>query len=372
MSKAITYAWDSQAETKTVYYEGTSTIYEGMPVCYNFDTTDNWTGYGATSLAGAKSYQGTTAEGEQNEGKFIRVENPAADNLLWFAGVVAGAEKAGQVGPCVLDIFVPNGAIVPVRAGVECTTGKTVLSVISATQYLGQPLSATQARPVAIAEETNTTLDSTPGLILARLCPQEFIYQDLTGDALGVAVAGTSSITVNRVNFTTAQTSGAFCAFEVKATSSAGAYSNMTAGGGLCAYFSGTISATVTNAVNAVGIQLKITGGTPTEYLAGLHIKVYEDGATMTSCSKISALSLEFQVKENVQAYRHTWISLQNNGTQTPDALIHATNLATLNAQAFTGDVTIGSTAGDYAIPIYLQSQPGTQLWYIPIVKALA
>lgn len=229
MAKAISWALDSQAEVKAVYYEGNSIIYEGMPVCYNFDTTNNWTGYGAATLAAAKTYQGTTAEGELNEGKFLRVENPTDDNLLHFAGVVAGTKKVGQTGPCVLDIYVPNGAVVPVRAGVECTVGKTVLSIINATQYLGQPLSATQARPVAIAMETNATLDTTAGLILARLCPKEFIYQELTGDALDVAVAGTDNITVNRIKLTTAQTTGDCTALSISLTSTAQTAGSATA-----------------------------------------------------------------------------------------------------------------------------------------------
>lgn len=354
------------AKMERVYYEGTSTIYEGMPLCFNFNTTDNIDGYSDSS--GARGT--TTAEGYQNEGKYKRVEDPAADNIMWFAGVVAGNSQSGKIGPRWLDIYVANGAIVPVRAGVACTVGRTILSVISATQYLGQPLSATQARPVAIAEETNAALTS-PGLCLARLDTSLFIYQNNTGDALIAAADGTSNIVVNDINVTSAQTSGAFCAFQVKATSSAGSYANLTAGGGLCAYFSATVSATVAQTVNAVGIQLKVTGGTPTEYLAGLHIKTYEDGATMTSCSKLSCLSLEFQVADDVQANRMGWLQLSNNGAQAADALILATNLATLPAVAFTGTVAIGAATA-YGIKVYLQSQSGTQLWYIPLLNALA
>lgn len=301
MAKAISWALDSQSEVKAVYYEGASVIYEGMPVCYNFDTTNNWTGYGAATLAASKTYQGTTAEGEMNEGKYIRVEDPAADNLLHFAGVVAGTKKAGQSGPCVLDIYIPNGAVVPVRAYVECTKGKTVLSIISAVQYLGQPLSATQARPVAIAMETNATLDSTVGLILARLCPKEFIYQELTGDALDVAVAGTSAIVVNRINITSAQTGGLFNAFDCEATVSAGGYSE---GGGLAAYFQATISGTSAGKCNAVGIWTNVTGGTHASNLCALEVGLWTD-QSLASAGWVTPLCIRDELSTGPTAASH-------------------------------------------------------------------
>lgn len=364
---AISYTYDTQAVVKRVYYEGTSTIYEGMPVCYNFDSTTNMVGYGAATLGATKTYQSTTAEGEMNEGKFIRVENPAADNLLWFAGVVVGNQQPGRVGPAELDIYIPNGAVVPVRAGVECTKGKTVLSIISATQYLGQPLSATQARPVAIAEETNATLDTTNGLILARLCPQEFIYQELTGDALSIAVAGTSNIVVNRINVTSAQTAGTFCAFEVQGTSTAGATSS---GYGLAFYAQANVTGTVTGHIAGSGIWLNVTGGTPTEYITALEVGLYEDGATMTSAGRTSVLTLSAQVDDDVTANNYGWVYLAQNGTQVPDDLILGSTLASLPAVVFTGTVALGVTTA-YGIKVYLANQPGTQQWYIPLVNTL-
>mgnify|MGYP001558059897 CR=1 FL=1 len=167
MAHAISWFLDSQAEVKAVYYEGTSTIYEGMPVCYNFDSTDNWTGYGAATLAAAKTEQGTTAEGEQNEGKYIRVENPSVSNYLWLAGYVAGTKKAGTAGPCVLDIYVPNGAIVPIRTDKSVVIHDKLyleageLTLVNATQVGLGPW-------VAIAEET-VDRSSTAGVCLARI-----------------------------------------------------------------------------------------------------------------------------------------------------------------------------------------------------------
>lgn len=284
MASAITYAFDSNARVKRVKYTGSSTIYEGMPLCYSYQSTRNWTGYGAATASASKTYQNTTAEGEQNEGKFIYVENPTCinvedgtpadgsktitgtttdfdalqvgmfvtvsgdnvtdgtyeitaisrstesgvtnsvitldmddadgtgdtvvgiNNLQDFAGVVAGAEKSGQTGPCELDIYVPNGAVVPVRTVLTATVaGRTILSINSATQTFGNPttdiddfgrdtIGILDARPVAVAMETI----SSAGLCLAKLCPDVFLYQaGMDNQELQVS-AGTVNTAVNK------------------------------------------------------------------------------------------------------------------------------------------------------------------------------
>jgi len=50
------------------------TIYEGMPVCYIYDTTANILGYdkGTGGDPKSQSTPNTTAEGYQNEGKLLR------------------------------------------------------------------------------------------------------------------------------------------------------------------------------------------------------------------------------------------------------------------------------------------------------------
>jgi len=180
---------------KRVYYtETASTIYEGMPVCYDFDTTANVLGWDKeNSQVGA-----TTAEGYQNEGKYLHVEDPDAGNIEWFAGVVAAGSHCGQLGGRYIDIFVPNGAIVPVRTDLNCLIGQTILATTTGSQELGVPL-ATDSRPVAISMETRDR--GTAGLVLAKLCPDQFMYQDHAGTALSVDDADTTTATlVNNVN----------------------------------------------------------------------------------------------------------------------------------------------------------------------------
>jgi hypothetical protein len=100
---------------KRVYYEGSDTLYEGYALCYNYDTTQNILGWDK----GDSKLSDYTADGNQNEGKFIRVEKPATANFPFFAGVVT-PKFAGRTGPCWVEVAVPNGAIV------NCWTDKSV------------------------------------------------------------------------------------------------------------------------------------------------------------------------------------------------------------------------------------------------------
>lgn len=159
-----TWGLDPKSQRITVYYEGTSTIREGMPVAYNYDTTDNWMGKSAADLT---VETGTTAEGYQNEGKFIRVEDVTADNSEFFAGVVAGKKHDGTAGPQVLDIYVANGAIVPVWTDKSITIKDPLylehgqITVVNATQVgMGQR--------IGTAIET-VDRSSTAGIVLAKL-----------------------------------------------------------------------------------------------------------------------------------------------------------------------------------------------------------
>lgn len=196
MAKAQ-FGTEALALRKRVYYEGTSTIYEGMPVCYNHDTT-----------SGIRNVdEPTVAEGSQCEGKYLRTENPTASNLQAFAGVVAHGEWVGESGPKWLDVYVPNGAIVPVRVDLDCTLSRTVLAVEAASQELTVPLAASQARPVAISWETYDR-STTSGLVLAKLDPNMFIYQDATGDSLKLDDDATAAETLNRINLNFAGTGG--------------------------------------------------------------------------------------------------------------------------------------------------------------------
>lgn len=182
--------------TKKVYYEGTSTLYEGMPVCYNYDSTSNILGVDPYTNTAST----TTTEGYQNEGKFLRVENVSSTNQQFFAGVVVGNswDTVSTVGPCWLDIFVPNGAMVPVRSTANCTLGSTILGLSSGVQGLAATTDLGSILPVAIAMET-VDRSSTNGLVLAKLTGSAGVLTAMnasfaptraltTGDAAGVRI----------------------------------------------------------------------------------------------------------------------------------------------------------------------------------------
>jgi hypothetical protein len=128
MSSSVSFGTNVNAQRKRVYYFGTSTIYEGMPVCYDNSTTNVL----EIDTGASNAVSTTTTEGGQNEGKFLRVENPNADNVGMFAGVVAHGvvahgPKVSTTGPAWLDIFIPNGAVVPVRTDSNCIVALLLL-----------------------------------------------------------------------------------------------------------------------------------------------------------------------------------------------------------------------------------------------------
>lgn len=190
---------------KRVYYEDSSVLYAGMPLCYNFNTTSNILGVDPYSLltTGEDTHvtaSTTTTEGYQNEGKFLRVENPSDDNSMFFAGVfVEGSQEAGKTsGPCWLSIYVANGAMVPVRSMASSTVGMTVLCLASGSQALRAYTDGGSYLPVAVAMET-VDRSGTNGLCLAKLIGSAGVFTGMnavfvptrgltTGTAAGIRI----------------------------------------------------------------------------------------------------------------------------------------------------------------------------------------
>jgi len=210
---SVSFGTNTNVVKKRVKFVNTNssaavTLYAGMPLCYQFDTTTNVLGWDKEN-----SEEGTTtAEGYQNEGKFMIVDLPDSDNIHAFAGVAVanswtGSSTVADDESKWLDVYIPNGAIVPVRTDVDCTVGRTILSVESASQELTVPLSASTARPVAIAGET-VDRSETSGLTLAKLCPNDFLYQTGDGSSLICDDDATAAETVNTMNLYFAGTGG--------------------------------------------------------------------------------------------------------------------------------------------------------------------
>jgi len=360
----VTWALDPRAKRISVYYtETSSTIYEGMPVCYAFDTTDNWTGYGPATDGAAATEQGTTAEGEHNEGKFIYVEDPDADNIHAFAGVVAGSSKVGQLGGQLIDIYIPNGAIVPVRTDQSCTVGRTILCVHTAEQHLTGPYE-TAGRPVAVAWETDTAPASAAALVLAKLDPNLFIYQKADATNLLVDDQDTgNTLFLNQIKVDFASATGNCTALSVQATSSAGAASN---GYGSALYVQGDLTATPSSHWNPFGCWANITGGTPASIITVGEFGLYVDGATMSSVSKVSVLTLRFQFVDDAAANGNLSIfRIVDDDSYDPcDALISAYELSAIGGVVSTGDAP-APAAGDIMIPVVIETGTGAGTYYL-------
>ena len=347
----VTYGTDPVARTISVYYTESSTIYEGMPVCYEFNATTNWLGVSTidfTSTASSITESTTTAEGYQNEGKFIRVEDPDSDNIMFFAGIVAGAGLAGKTGPCVLDIYVPNGAIVPVRSYISSTTGVNALALMSGTQYLGN-LNAGNSngtgRFVAVAMET-VDRSSTAGLCLAKLCPDQFLFQSCGSTKMKFATAGTTEVAANLINCVSAETTGTFTALFVRSE--------------VATADSGDVALAIYGEANVTGVaagsycignrcSLNLWGGTQTAvHIHALGAEIYEEGANLTGTTVISPLFLRTQIDATnpPAANSHWMITCRCDGADKPDGFLYAVSADAIKLAAQS------SAAVSHTIPV--------------------
>lgn len=324
------FGTNSAARKKRVYYIDSSTIYEGMPVCYDYDATANVLHYdkGAGGDVTSQTSPTTTAEGNQNEGKFLRVEDPTDNNLQHFAGVVAGNSYAGLVGPRWLDIYIPNGAIVPVRCDVDTTTGQTVLAITVDQQELGVPI--WNSRVVAIAMETETALDDgTPGITLARLDPTLFVYQDLDGTAL-IMGGGAASLTANKIHLSSTNTSSRLCALWIR-SKAGGASGSGGAGIGMGTDVGCELSGTHTVAYGSGGCSglaaflTAKTGATLLGVYGVLYLKCENQDGTPATVAGASIYSILFDAQLNTNSPTDfAWWNFRNNGTAQLDGMFSA------------------------------------------------
>lgn len=368
-------AGNPTAHRVRVYYENASsnTIAEGMPLCYNFDTTDNW--FGGSVSNGAVSATGTTAEGSQNEGKYIRVEDPALANLDWFAGVVAKGGWCGKADARALDIYVPNGAIVPVKTVLAATVvGRTILSINSATLTFGNPTTdmpdwatdsnadtagTIDARPVAVAMETI----SSAGLVLAKLCPDLFVHQGGQIDYEMEVAAGTVDVSVNRMQVDFKNTGGHCQLLHYRAN-----LQGVGGDGHRGVYrFDTFLQGSNGSGQNVLGLATHLELGADTVgggIVTPLHIGLRTKNADpdLSASSYLCAISIDWILRKdtgseltNPTPYRPL-IYINTDGTATqPNYLLWADRKACVGAHAAEGNL-VTTTAGDVMIPISLDN----------------
>jgi len=212
MSKIVSMssgAIDPIAQTKRVFWRPATTgtaLRTGDPVCYKLDAVDHKERTVDPTHLGLT--EDTYAEGSQEmTGRLFSVEEPLIDNIDAFAGIVKSlGPKAGADGD-MIEIFVPNGAIVPANVVLTATVaGRTILAVMVGTRTLGSPTSdipsfgstagTNDTKAVGIAMETLAAA----GMCWVKLDPNMFVRQGGNiGNELQIA-AGAVNVTVNRMN----------------------------------------------------------------------------------------------------------------------------------------------------------------------------
>ncbi len=186
------FGTEVQRMRKRVYYEGSDSIKEGMALSYNYDTTTNILGY-SRSEGGEVDCQTTpttTDDGYLNEGKFLRAEKPTTTNAPFLAGVVASGPWCGTTGPKWLEIYVPNGAIVPVYTDRSITALDNVY--VENAQYTLINSGTWQCGTFAETVDRS----GTAGLVLARLTTPVKVY---TKTVSTVAATGPSALIWNDI-----------------------------------------------------------------------------------------------------------------------------------------------------------------------------
>lgn len=362
---AITpFGTNTNARKKRVYYSSSSTIYEGMPVCYDYDATTNILGYdkAAGGDVTCQSSPSTTAEGYQNEGKFLRVEDVGNDGIMCFAGVVAGTSHAGLTGPRWLDIYIPNGAIVPVRSGIATTRAQTVFGIASGSDAFETALYNTRSAHCAIAMET-VDRATDEGLCLAQLFHPLFFNrgsQDQDYEDFKVGV-GTSSGDVQCMKeyWSIWSTGGTFKTrmwrTDVRADGCSCPYGGMIAAQLRLFAASDAQGGNVTNTYITTEFASGSTIGAGVG-VKNLYLRLYDEGATMTSggehiCNIYMENKIDSSSGENYQIYSNV------HGSDALDAFIAAPNNKSLAAEAC-GATTKTWDGSDIAIKILVGSTP--------------
>ena len=326
----------------------TDTVRVGDLVCYDWDLAgdvEERTTNPASAHMGSDDNETTYAEGAQSyNARLLLVEKPATANLMFFAGVVAALGPEGGGHGDTLEIFVPNGAVVPVMCDQYCTVGRTIVAVRNGAYEGSYPSSA--ARPIGIAMET-VDRSSTDGLVWVKVDPTLFMWNYHASKLMIDDEGTTSDHIVHRINVTTAQTGGRFTAFEIVSESS-GAIN--TTGYAAALYVEHDVTAALGGGQQATAsIWTNITGGTQTccQYF-GLEVGLYETGATITGVGCIAPRCLRTQLAQATSAGTHYMMYLRTEGdaSDAPDGLFACYSAKAINMDAKT------SAAVTHVIPI--------------------
>jgi len=281
-------AIDPIAQTKSVFWRpvtDTTVLKVGQPVCYHSDSVlDHKDRTGDPTHLGLTVH--TYAEGAQDKtARLFCVEEPLTANLHAFAGIVkALGPKAGKDGD-MIEIFVPNGAILPCWIDQSVTLESTVLGIRNGAASLSYP-----GRPIGIAQETiNRT---TAGLCWVKIDPNAFGWLDNEGAALSMGADATANAYLVKVNY--AHISGYRTALMIQQTNS-GALASAGGSSAITGYINQTGAISTSGYTRAILGQLNVTGTVNNggAHLYGIYAQIH-GSATLTHCQRAAGLMVEY------------------------------------------------------------------------------
>lgn len=362
-------AYDKFAETKRVFFRpstSTDRVKVGDSVCYNWDISADHKERTVHPATGDLNSAGITAYAEGNQsytGRLFIVEKPDSENLQNYAGVVKSlGPEAGGDGD-MIEIFVPNGAIVPVRAGIYCYKGVTVLAVQDGSYSLETPVYGTESAVVAIAMETIDR--TTDGLVWARLLGVNYFENGnynvplRTGDGIS-----SGTIRVFERDISTRQTGGAIQA-TVFRTRLKGSGSTCPYGGALVAevYVEGSNDAPL-DGINAFHANVVLDPGcTVPQQITAVYARITEVAGFGgdKSSAVVAPLLCETVCDDENAASILAQMIFTSGGNDTPDVWFYARQ-ANAVAQGSGG----GAMANTATCALFLPVNIAGTLFYIP------
>jgi len=275
------------------------------------------------------------------------VEKPATANLHAFAGVVARlGDKAGADND-LIEIYVPNGAVVPVMIDMDTTKGVTIVGVRNGAYEGSYP-----GRPIGVAMETATG-NTTDTLCWVKVDPSKFIWQEGNNTALTIDDEGSSDATLNKIKVTSAQATGCPNVLSVvlnTVNTDGGSamyweYGNTGTGAGGMKLINAYVEAAGTAiAADVVGMKMQVnllagsgstTAATTMAIFAKVHVKASCGTHSGAICAGRFSLGLDTAVTGITAQleFEHT-----SNAAQTVDYLFDAIYATSIGATACTGN----------------------------------
>ena len=351
------------ARRKRVYWRpvtAATVVRVGQPVCYNSDETKDYkerSNHPVTDTAYA-------AGNQEYNARIFCVEEPLSANLHHFAGIVASlGSKAGADGD-LIEIYEPNGAIVPVYTDIECTENQTLLGIRDGEADASYPAYQTI---IGIAEETKDRSGAgNAGLVWARIGRNFMVEQGDYSYPLIVTDECGGDCILNHRYFQSVQTAGSFCLDKTRVELTGA--SNFEGGmiqirGELNAAASGTCQ------TMSIGLTIKASGelaDTGYEYVnCPLHLGVGTSGTpdlSNTTGSILAGLAISYHPNESGGAPTYAYALHFHSGTAVWDGLMNVMNNGDIGDAVAAQTAAFGAT--DRAIPVRI----GGNTFYIMAV----